>query len=201
MKTLTILLFLLTPSLLYGQQSIVNQPKFKKQTSPSDTLLNFVSTNDKISFVKIYSVDGIKSAEIKQRLINQLSSRSNVKLNGQNFTEQSIFGELIGYKNMDDAAFSKKTRENSSIFISGWTPLTQGLQGKVVVDVKDGKYRVTITEMWYASGGFKFSFDDYMHRKGFWNEAKNEKQFIQLVEGVQIISNIFDISNYKKDDF
>lgn len=192
----TITLFLLMPLMALGQDS-----KFIKQAKRQDTLLNFKSENGNISFVKVYAADGLSTTMIKNNLVSMLSAKAKIKLSGQIFTENSIYGELNGFSNMDDADFRNKVRELGYIYPGEWTPLRFGIFGKIVIDIKDQKYRVTITDMSYGNEDYKFKFNDFMEKKGYWRDLKNEKSYNQIIEGNLIISKLFDLKNYKKEDF
>lgn len=191
-----ITLFLLMPLMTLAQDS-----KFIKQTKRQDTLLNFKSENGMISFVKVYTASEWSATMIKDNLVSMLSAKAKIKLNGQNFTENAIYGELDGFSNMDDVGFSNKIKESGTIFIGGWAPLRVGIFGKIVIDIKDHKYRVTLTDMSYGQADYKFKFNDFMEKGGYWRDLKNEKSYGQIVEGNLIISTLFDLKNYKKEDF
>lgn len=115
--------------------------------------LTGASQSNEIAFQKIYEVPGMDAKAIEQAF-------GSTQMEKESTTLQQISSALTVLSQPSVPAFKKKdvSQITCNIAATSWLPAVDGhYNAEVIVQAKDGRYRVTVSNMIDAKSGMKFS--------------------------------------------
>lgn len=132
-----LMLTLLVPLFCYAQNGTPMKPLVPSQDSIPNT--GIILKNKEVIYQKVFS-SHLKKEDLLAKVTALLANMRNFKFNKTNaLSEWDLFGRLSDYK-CQTGKFEKK-------WLDGGTILNYPMNASVAVQVKDYKYRVTISEM------------------------------------------------------
>lgn len=157
-------IFLLVPFFCFGQIAPKAPGYFKIE-------------NGNVQYINVFKVDSLNTGQIVQRLMLNLATApgvSNVQKDGELIT-----GDLRNYKT-DFKKFGGKS-------MGVWTAIIHPMDGKFTIQVKDGRYKLVIADLYCNAPGFPGTFTSYSTRK----KATEFHDHKLIVEGMEYMNKDF----------
>lgn len=197
-KKLLILALAFTPIMLYAQ---VNQDNVKLSPNVQDSVLgtDIILKNNEIIFQKTYSSELLKS-ELIEKLKIYLPTIKNFQLSElSNQNDDQFSGKLTDYM--------VNYRKYGGTLMGTMIALNYPLTANVIIQVKDNKYRVTISNFIFkgiqvSSQSYDVALDEAL-TKSKRTKIQSNKTSINAANYLnKELTDIFDLKNKKKiDDF
>lgn len=149
---------------------------------------NYVVNGSSLNYAKVYEVPGLTSDEIKEKLIQAFTSKSKISLIQASISGNQFVAKLSDY-DIDYKKYGLKWG-NTVVFI------LHPLYADVTFQVKDGRYRVLVSNMKTANSSIEFELDDMisngqlkgLHRpnlvKTYYALGMNLNDFFKLSEQI-----------------